>query len=236
MQRKALERALQAAALIAIGSVNAADLRRVAVYVVCLVIAISIHEFAHAFAADRLGDPTPSREGRLTLNPMSHADPIGTLALPTIAGLFHLPLLGWGRPVPTQPSYYTRKVSMRGGLALVSFAGPLSNFLQALVTVGLLKVLHVAGVSSPGLEDILRVFFRLNLVLFAFNLLPLHPLDGGKILSWILPQRLSFVDEFFERWGGIILLILVMALPGVLATLLWPILKLESLLFSALGI
>ncbi|MEZ4451051.1 MAG: site-2 protease family protein [Nannocystaceae bacterium] len=231
-----MELALQAAALVAIGSVNASDLRRVAIYVVCLVIAVSIHEFAHAFSADRLGDPTPSREGRLTLNPMSHADPVGTLALPTIAGLLHLPLLGWGRPVPTQPSYYTRKVSMRGGLALVSFAGPLSNLLQAVVTLLVLKGLMVAGVRSPGLEDILRIFLRLNLVLFAFNLLPLHPLDGGKILSWLLPARFSYVDEFLERWGGLILLVLVMALPGVLAVLLYPIFKLESLAFHALGL
>ncbi|MCA9635375.1 MAG: site-2 protease family protein [Myxococcales bacterium] len=230
-----MERFTQASVLALVG-ISAADLRQVAIYVVCLVIAISIHEFAHAFTADRLGDPTPSREGRLTLIPFSHADPIGTLALPVMAALFRLPLLGWGRPVPTQPSFYTRKISMRGGLALVAFAGPLSNFLQAILTLGVLKLLRVAGVSSPGLDGILAVFFQLNLVLMAFNLLPLHPLDGGKILSWLLPPKLSYIDAFFERWGGLILLILVVALPEVLHLMLSPIFKAATWLIGLLGL
>lgn len=230
-----MERFSQASVLAIVG-LTASDLRTIAMYVICLVIAVSIHEFAHAFAADRLGDPTPSREGRLTLNPVSHADPIGTLALPVAAGLFHLPLLGWGRPVPTQPSFYTRKVSMRGGLALVSFAGPLSNFLQALLTLVVLKVLVVAGVSSRGLNEILLTFFQLNLILFAFNLLPLHPLDGGKILAWLLPPKLSYIDEFLARWGGLILLILVIVLPEVLHVMLSPILTLARWSLQAIGL
>ncbi|MCA9661797.1 MAG: site-2 protease family protein [Myxococcales bacterium] len=230
-----MERFSQASVLAIVG-LTASDLRTIAMYVICLVIAVSIHEFAHAFAADRLGDPTPSREGRLTLNPMSHADPIGTLALPVAAGLFHLPLLGWGRPVPTQPSFYTRKISMRGGLALVSFAGPLSNFLQALLTLVVLKVLVVAGVSSRGLNEILLTFFQLNLILFAFNLLPLHPLDGGKILAWLLPPKLSYIDEFLARWGGLILLILVIVLPEVLHVMLSPILTLARWSLQAIGL
>jgi Zn-dependent protease len=230
-----VERFSQASVLAIVG-LTASDLRTIAMYVICLVIAVSIHEFAHAFAADRLGDPTPSREGRLTLNPVSHADPIGTLALPVAAGLFHLPLLGWGRPVPTQPSFYTRKVSMRGGLALVSFAGPLSNFLQALLTLVVLKVLVVAGVSSRGLNEILLTFFQLNLILFAFNLLPLHPLDGGKILAWLLPPKLSYIDEFLARWGGLILLILVIVLPEVLHVMLSPILTLARWSLQAIGL
>ncbi len=217
-------------------SLGASELRQIAIFVVCLVISVSVHEFAHAFAADRLGDPTPSREGRLTLNPVSHADPIGTIALPIMAGLFHLPLLGWGRPVPTQPSKYTRKISMRGGLALVAFAGPLSNLLQAALTLAVLKLMAVAGVSSRGLAEILLIFFRLNLILFAFNLLPLHPLDGGKILSWMLPTRLAFIDEFLGRWGGLILLVLVLALPRVLGVMLRPIYLLESFSLQFLGL
>jgi Zn-dependent protease len=230
-----VERFSQASVLAIVG-LTASDLRTIAMYVICLVIAVSIHEFAHAFAADRLGDPTPSREGRLTLNPVSHADPIGTLALPVAAGLFHLPLLGWGRPVPTQPSFYTRKVSMRGGLALVSFAGPLSNFLQALLTLVVLKVLVVAGVSSRGLNEILLTFFQLNLILFAFNLLPLHPLDGGKILAWLLPPKLSYIDEFLARWGGLILLVLVIVLPDVLHVMLSPILTLARWSLQVIGL
>ncbi|MEZ4383437.1 MAG: site-2 protease family protein [Nannocystaceae bacterium] len=230
-----MERFSQASVLAIVG-LTASDLRTIAMYVICLVIAVSIHEFAHAFAADRLGDPTPSREGRLTLNPVSHADPIGTLALPVAAGLFHLPLLGWGRPVPTQPSYYTRKISMRGGLALVAFAGPLSNFLQALLTLVVIKVLVVAGVASPGLMWLLRKFFELNLILFAFNLLPLHPLDGGKILAWLLPPKLSYVDDFLARWGGLILLVLVIVLPEILGVMLSPIFALARWSFQVIGL
>ncbi len=230
-----MERFSQASVLAIVG-LNASDLRQIAIYVICLVIAVSVHEFAHAFAADRLGDPTPSREGRLTLNPVSHADPVGTLALPVMAGLFHLPLLGWGRPVPTQPSHYTRKISMRAGLALVAFAGPLSNLLQAALTLVLLKVLVVAGVSTQGLAEILLTFFQLNLILFAFNLLPLHPLGGGRILAWLLPPKLSYIDDFFARWGGLILLVLVILLPEVLGAMLAPILSLTQWSLRLLGL
>ena len=219
-----IEQIFQGSAIAAI-HLTAADLRQVATFVICLVIAISFHEFAHAFAATRLGDPTPKQENRLTLNPLSHADPIGTLVLPVLAGLFHAPLLGWGRPVPTQPRYYTRKITMRAGLALVALAGPFANFLQALVALLLWKGLHVAGLVNPGdgLWDIFAVFYQLNIVLMAFNLLPLHPLDGGKILAWLLPTRLQHVDDFLLRYGGFILLILVFAVPGVLTTLLSPV-------------
>jgi len=222
--------------MVAVMGIQAADLRDVAIYVVCLVIAISVHEFAHALAADRLGDPTPSRDGRLTLNPMSHADPVGTLLLPVMAGLFKLPLLGWGRPVATQPSYYTRKVSLRGGLALVAFAGPLSNFVQAALTLAVWKGLVLAGMASDGLFRILGIFFQLNLVLMAFNLLPLHPLDGGKILSWMLPTRLGYIDDFLARYGGIILLVLVLALPQVLWVMLSPVMSVGRWAMRTIGL
>jgi Zn-dependent protease len=202
--------------------VMATDLRNALIFVVCLVVATAFHEFAHAFTADRLGDPTPGREGRLTLNPLVHADPIGTVALPVMAGLLHAPLFGWGRPVMTQPRFYTRRISMRAGMALVSFAGPLANLLQAIVTLGALKLLMVAGVHNQGLSDVLRIFFLLNVTLAFFNLLPVHPLDGGKILAWMLPARFSAVDDFLARHGWIILLAL-MLIPGLLLTLFTPV-------------
>lgn len=201
---------------------TATDLRTALIFVLCLVVATAFHEFAHAFVADRLGDPTPRREGRVTLNPLAHADPVGTLALPVMAGLLHLPVFGWGRPVMTQPRYYTRRFSMRAGMAMVSFAGPLANLLQAVVTLGVIKLLLVTGVARPGLLEVLVTFFMLNVTLAFFNLLPVHPLDGGKILAWMLPARFERVDDVLSRYGWTILLAL-MLIPGLLQTLFTPI-------------
>ena len=208
--------------LFGVGNIMAADLRPALIFVLCLVVAPAFHEFAHAYVADRLGDPTPGRDGRLTLNPLVHADPVGTLALPAIAGILHLPLFGWGRPVMTQPRFYTRSMSMRGGMALVSFAGPFANILQAAVTLGVLKILLVSGYAQPGLFEVLVTFFTLNLTLALFNLLPIHPLDGGKILAWMLPARFSHIDDTLARYGWTLLLAL-MLIPGLLATLFTPV-------------
>ncbi len=223
-------------ALFAFG-LGAAELRRAGVYVICLVLAITVHEFAHALAAHRLGDPTPEGQGRLTLNPMAHADPIGTLALPVLLALFSGPrpmLFGWGRPVETQPRYYTRRLTMRGGMALVAFAGPLSNLLMAIGTLAVVFGLASGGVINASLDEYhpLRVFFGLNVLLFAFNLIPLHPLDGGKVLGWLLGPRYNNIDEFLLRYGGYILLVLVFALPSVLYTLLGPVYELAAIAFS----
>jgi Zn-dependent protease len=202
---------------LALGS--AADLRRAGIFVICMILAIGVHEFAHAYAAHRLGDPTPEGQGRLTLNPVAHMDPIGTLALPLILGISGSGMMfGWGRPVETIPRYYTRKITMRAGEALVAFAGPLSNLLQAAITLVILFALVRTGVVDSlsflraGLDHPLFVFFFLNLMLFAFNLLPLHPLDGSKVLAWILGPRYPGVGAFLGKWGPFILLGLV-ALP-----------------------
>lgn len=202
-------------------SIQADDLRRVGIFVICLILSVGIHEFAHAYAAHRLGDPTPEGQGRLTLNPVAHMDPIGTLALPLSLGLFFPGLMfGWGRPVEHQPRYFTRKISMRAGTALVAFAGPLSNLLQALVTLLIIFGLTRAGVLDPasvldGINHPIAVFFYLNLVLFAFNLLPLHPLDGGKVLYGLMGPRYQPIDDFIAKWGMFIILGLVLA-PTVL--------------------
>jgi Zn-dependent protease len=201
---------------------TATDVRTALMFVLCLVVATAFHEFAHAIVADRLGDPTPGREGRVTLNPLAHADPIGTLALPVMAGLLHLPVFGWGRPVMTQPRYYTRRFSMRAGMAMVSFAGPLANVAQAMVTLGVIKLLLLAGVDRPGLMEVLATFFMLNVTLAFFNLLPIHPLDGGKILAWMLPARFEHIDDTLARYGWTILLAL-MLIPGLLQTLFTPV-------------
>ena len=203
-------------------SITAAKLRRVGIFVICLILAITVHEFSHALAAHKLKDPTPQAQGRLTLNPMAHADPIGTLALPVILSLTTHLLFGWGRPVQTDPRQYTRKITMRAGMAIVAFAGPLSNLLLAILTLVVAAGLAMAGVIAGPLpaENPLHVFFSLNILLFVFNLIPVHPLDGGKVLGWLLGARYQHVDDFLGRYGFVILILLMFS--GALAIVLGP--------------
>jgi Zn-dependent protease len=212
--------------MLSVVGLGAADLQRAGIFVICLVLAVSVHEFSHAFAAHKLGDPTPEAQGRLTLNPMAHADPIGTLALPIILALSSMGLLfGWGRPVETQPRHYTRKVTMRSGMALVAFAGPLSNLLLAFGTIAVLWGLALGGVLTAPLSGThpVRLFFNLNLLLFVFNLIPIHPLDGGKVLGWLMGPRYQHVDDFLGRYGFIILIVLVVSPIPILGFLFGPV-------------
>lgn len=221
-------------------SLSAMDLRHALAFVVCFVVATALHEFAHAYTAHRLGDRTAESEGRLTLNPLAHADPIGTIALPLVAGMMHAMLpLGWGRPVPFRQAHFTRRISMRAGAALVSVAGPAANLLQAALTLGVAALLVLAVGLQPaehtGVFGILGVFLTLNLALVVFNLLPLHPLDGGKILAWALPARFDYIDDFLTRYGWIILLVLMFGLPQLLQTIFMPIFMLGVTMMAAIS-
>jgi Zn-dependent protease len=138
------------------------------------VVSIAVHEFGHAFTADRLGDDTPRKQGRLTLSPVSHVDPLGTLLLPLIA-LFSpgAPLLAWGKPVQSNPRNYTKRVSPLFGHMLVAISGPLMNLLLAVVTSAVILVLGKAGVLSLSVaEGLVRYLVALNLFLMFFNLIP----------------------------------------------------------------
>lgn len=209
----------------------------IGIYLICLVASIGVHEYCHALAADRLGDSTPERDGRLTLNPIVHADPVGTLIMPIVAALTSFPLLGWGRPVETQPQNYTRKVSMRGGMAIVAAAGPFGNFALVLIVLGVAAVVSRTVGISESTELLLSTMLQLNVVLMLFNLLPLHPLDGGKILAAFLPARLEHVDEFLLRYGGYILLGLVLFGGGLLGAVLVPVFELvDRMYFVAVGV
>lgn len=203
-------------------SITAAKLRQVGIFVICLILAITIHEFSHALAAHKLKDPTPEAQGRLTLNPMAHADPIGTLALPVILSLTTHLLFGWGRPVQTDPRQYTRKITMRAGMAIVAFAGPLSNLLLAALSLVVAWGLATGGVIEGPLSMThpLRVFYTLNILLFIFNLIPVHPLDGGKVLGWLLGAKYQHIDDLLARWGFVIILVLMFS--NALAIVLGP--------------
>jgi Zn-dependent protease len=204
---------------------------QVGLYLICLILSIAVHEYGHALVADRLGDSTPEREGRVSLNPLVHIDPVGTLIMPIAAALTTMPLLGWGRPVPTNPSHYTRKISMRRGMALVAAAGPFCNFVLALVVLGIAAVMERTMGITAGIALVLQTMLQLNVVLMLFNLLPLHPLDGAKILAAFLPARYEFIDDFSLRFGPWILLGLVMLGGGLLGHLLVPVYEIVARMY-----
>ncbi len=190
------------------------------VTVVSLVLSICVHEYSHAAAAYLLGDDTAARQGRLTLNPLNHIDPIGTLALPIFFTVVGGGLFGWGRPVPYMPTNLTRKYSMRAGEAIISFAGPLSNLVLAIICGGLLVGLQIFGVMEPrsAFSALLSSMLSLNVVLFFFNLLPVPPLDGSKIAAWVFGQRADKVLEAISRAGTVALLIVVIAGGALIST------------------
>lgn len=176
------------------------------IWLVALLVALTIHEFSHAAMADRLGDPTARLKGRKTLNPLAHLDPIGTLMLL----FFHV---GWGKPVPFDP--YNLKDPRRDA-ALISLAGPASNLILATLLAIPLRIFSVF--QFPFSVLVLPSFYSalippiiiLNIGLGVFNLLPLHPLDGAKILLGILSEEQAYRLELFYRQFGLILLILLL--------------------------
>jgi len=185
-------------------------------WILAFVVAITIHETAHAWMADRLGDPTPRLMGRLSLNPIKHYDPVGTtlllvLVLMRSIGIPVIPF-GWAKPVRFDP--YNLK-NPRRDAALISFAGPLSNLLLATI-LGIIT--HIASAPfSPisFLVNYLYPFIVLNVVLAIFNLIPIHPLDGGKILIGLLPAKDAHeMDRFLNRYGIIILFLLIFPTVG----------------------
>jgi Zn-dependent protease len=170
---------------------------------ITLIIAFTLHEFAHAFVAYKFGDDTAKKQGRLTLNPIQHLDPIGTLLI-FIVGF------GWARPVPVNRFFF--KNPRLAGI-LVSVAGPLSNLFLVLIAFLFWYICIVTGIAEQlplAVIDFLNVFIDLNLVLFIFNLLPLPPLDGYRIIEDLAPNRIRAKMTQYEAYGSLIFLILVL--------------------------
>jgi len=180
--------------------------------VLTLIIALSIHEFSHAFVADRFGDVTARNAGRLTLNPLKHLDILGSLMLLVVG-------FGWAKPVPVNP--YTLRRRSESALMWVSLAGPASNLLLAILSGLILRFRLVPWSASatgsflPSAAEFLFTFLSINLLLMLFNLIPLSPLDGEKVLSYLLPSRLQQGYESIQRYGPLLLMVLLFVLPLV---------------------
>jgi len=188
-----------------------------------LLTAFAVHEFAHAWVADRFGDTTPRSMGRLTLNPLAHLDPIGSLMLIFVG-------FGWAKPVPINPYALARRSS--SAMMWVSLAGPMSNLLMALIAAIPFQLGLVSGFNAftnqgtvlPTLDYFLYEFVYINLVLMLFNLIPIAPLDGEKVLYYLAPPSVERVMDTIRPYGPFLLLILVFAGTFVGINLLWTIL------------
>jgi Zn-dependent protease len=182
-----------------------------------LVASLSFHEAAHAFTADRLGDPTARQLGRITLNPLAHIDWIGTVLFPLVALYSRLPLIGWAKPVPVSMSNLR---SPRRDFALIAAAGPASNLLLAGVVAA---ILAIAGgtLGSQMFTAVLYNMVSLNVMLAVFNMIPVPPLDGGNVLAGLLPEHGARLIDQMRPYGFLVLYALM--LSGVLAQFVFPV-------------
>ena len=202
------------------------NLVEVLIVLVVLISSLSVHEAAHAFAADRLGDSTARQLGRLSLNPAVHIDPIGTLLFPLIAYVTGVPLIGWAKPVPVNPRFLKHP---KRDFALIAAAGPASNLVMA--AIGAVVVWIARNAAGPGdiaagavADPLFQLFFLftvVNVMLAVFNMIPVPPLDGGNVLIGLLPAGPSRMVDQLRPYG--ILILYALMLTGVLNTLLGPV-------------
>jgi Zn-dependent protease len=215
------------------GNIDSQSIGTFILYMVALIFSLSVHESAHAWMSNQFGDDLARLQGRISLNPASHVDPIGTLLFPAIAFFTHAPLIGWAKPTPVNPLKWRNK---RVANFWVSAAGAISNFIiaiiagigiRALYTFGLTDGLRMPPDSSTlatGAFELLLTFFILNVSLGVFNLLPIPPLDGSKVLASILPESFEEGFEALEKFGFILLFIAIFTgVLGVIFNFVMPL-------------
>lgn len=208
------------------------DIGQLVVVFLVLIFSLTVHESAHAWTAAWLGDLTAKRLGRITLNPVAHVDPIGTIVLPFLAFTTGAPVIGWAKPVPVNPANLKKQ---RQYFLYISAAGPVSNIALAVVASVALRVLPVSPISvAGGLEfpawNVAATLFELNLLLAVFNFVPIPPLDGANVLAGVLPENLaSIYDRVVRPWGFVILYALLLT-GGLSAIISSPYLFLSRLL------
>lgn len=187
-------------------------------YVVVLIMSVVVHEVAHGYAALYFGDKTAEYAGRLTFNPLKHLDWFGSVVLPLILVLTSASfLVGWAKPVPYNPANLRDK---KWGTVWVASAGILANILIALFFGVVIRVSLITGIFSDTFISLLSSIVLLNIVLALFNLMPIPPLDGSKILFTLLPRRFFFIEKFFERYSFMLLLIFIFFVWGLITNII----------------
>jgi Zn-dependent protease len=210
--------------------------QKIVVWALPVLFAITVHEVSHGWVARRLGDPTAEMMGRLTLNPLKHIDPIGTVAIPLLLLLLGGFIFGWAKPVPVT---YQNLHNPKRDMAIVALAGPLSNLLMAIgwgiiAKIGLLLLGSLPFAGQP-LVYMGQAGIIINVILMVLNLLPLPPLDGGRVMVGILPGPLAYKFSRIEPYGFFILLALLAT--GILSNILGPVIQgVMSLISGMLGI
>lgn len=194
-------------------------------YYICSILsfvpAIVVHEVAHGFAAYKLGDPTAKAAGRLSLNPMKHIDPFGTVILPLLLMILHWPIFGYAKPVPYNPTYFK---DPRRGDAITGLAGPLANLCMALIAAIIMQILHAAlpplvlfsGAMYYVYAMLLPIFILVNLYLMFFNLLPIPPLDGSSIIALFIPEKKLAKWYSIQHYAFPIFMICIIVVPYII--------------------
>ncbi|CAC9538651.1 FIG004556: membrane metalloprotease [Bathymodiolus heckerae thiotrophic gill symbiont] len=206
------------------------DIQTLLIYAIPVLFAITVHETAHGWVASLLGDHSARMMGRITLNPIKHIDPVGTILVPAFLYFTSGFIFGWAKPVPVN---FSALRSPRQDMLWVAIAGPISNFLMAALWLGVIFIAINTG--SQFFVDMAQVGIQINLLLAVLNLLPLPPLDGGRVLSSLLPPRLSYQYDQLEPYGLYILLGLLFL--GIFQTVILPIVKLiQQWAFGLVGL
>ena len=195
----------------------------IAVWAAPILFAITLHEAAHGWVANKLGDPTAKNLGRITINPIKHIDPVGTVVVPLFLAMVSPFVIGWAKPVPIQPRYFKSPLL---DMALVAVAGPLSNFFMACFWAMFIQLVYMSLEHSQllvFLAEMGKNGIIINIVLMVLNLLPIPPLDGGRVVAGILPPKLAMPFMQLERFGMVIILVLLVS--GILGKIMWPIVQ-----------
>jgi len=206
------------------------DIQTILIYAIPVLFAITVHETAHGWTASQLGDHSAKMMGRLTLNPIKHIDPVGTILVPAFLYFTAGFIFGWAKPVPVN---FNALRSPKRDMLWVALAGPASNFIMAVMW--LVALMLSINIGSQFLADMAQIGIQINLLLAVLNLLPLPPLDGGRIISSLLPNKLAYQYDQLEPYGLFILLGLLFL--GVFQTIILPITKLiQQLMYSGVGL